>query len=62
MPLAPGTPARARRVLSHPGYTVALQLHARSIGETKVVQAIAETIRVTAADFMPEFVSAFQME
>jgi site-specific DNA recombinase len=34
----------------------------RSIGETKVVQAIAETIRVTAADLRPEFISVFEVE
>ena len=34
----------------------------RSIGEAKVVQAIAETIRVTAADLLPEFLSAFETE
>jgi len=36
--------------------------NARSIGEAKVVHAIAETIRVTASDFLPEFISAFEAE
>ena len=30
------------------------------IGKTKIIQAIAQTIRVTAADFLPEFVLAFE--
>ena len=34
----------------------------RSIGETKIIQAIAQTIRITAAEFLPEFVSAFEAE
>lgn len=34
----------------------------RSIGEGKIVQAIAETIRVTAAEFLPDFVEAFEAE
>ena len=36
--------------------------NARSIGESKVLNAIAETIRVTTADFLPEFISAFETE
>jgi hypothetical protein len=36
--------------------------NARSITETKVVRAIAAKLRVTAADYLPEFVSAFETE
>ena len=36
--------------------------NARSMTEGKVIQAIAETIRVTAADFLPDFVTAFEVE
>jgi hypothetical protein len=34
----------------------------RSIGEAKAIQAIAETIRVTVADLLPAFISAFEAE